>query len=167
MHSYEQSIPAAQGAYATLRAHKKTIAFAESYTGGLLAALFSEIPGSSQVLYGGVCTYATQSKCDVLGIDAQLIADYGVVSEKVALAMAHAVKKLFRADIGIATTGIAGPDGANPHQPVGSVVWAIVHPNSAGTLEETVYSILLAGDRRRIRFDSAQRIFTYLQGLAW
>ncbi len=108
-----------------LQAHKLKLATAESCTGGLLAGLITEIPGSSATLERGLVTYSNAAKTDLLGVDAKLIADEGAVSEAVARAMADGTLANAPADIAVAVTGIAGPDGGTPEKPVGLVYLAV------------------------------------------
>jgi len=99
-----------------------TIAVAESCTGGLLASKITDIPGSSRYFLEGVITYSNESKTSNLGVSADLINEKGAVSREVAEAMAEGVRKNAGADIGLSTTGIAGPSGGSPEKPVG-LVW--------------------------------------------
>ena len=103
----------------------KTVATAESCTGGKIAESFTAIAGASQYFKGSVVSYATQSKIDVLKIDAQLIKEFSVVSSQVAEAMAKSALKLFDTDYAIATTGNAGPTKGDADAEVGTVVIAI------------------------------------------
>lgn len=100
---------------------KLKIATAESCTGGLVAALLTEIPGSSAVMERGFVTYSNEAKSDLIGVPAELIAVHGAVSEPVARAMAEGALKSSRADVAVAITGIAGPGGATATKPVGLV----------------------------------------------
>ena len=100
------------------------IAAAESCTGGLVMARLTEVPGSSDYVDRGVVVYSNQSKIDLLGISADLIATHGAVSEAVAEAMASAVARLAGADVAVGVTGIAGPGGGTPEKPVGTVAIA-------------------------------------------
>ena len=108
----------------------KSLAIAESCTGGKLAQLFTSIAGASQYLKGGVVTYATQSKIDVLGISEVIIKEYSVVSAQVAEAMAQNVLRLYKADFAIATTGNAGPTKGDSNAEVGTVFIAIATKNN-------------------------------------
>lgn len=103
----------------------KSISLAESCTGGQIASLVTSVPGSSQYFKGSIVSYFESVKSEVLGISSQLIAEHGVVSEEVAIAMAEASRKLFKTDYAISTTGISGPDGGSLEIPVGSVWIAI------------------------------------------
>lgn len=104
--------------------HGVTIAAVESCTGGLLSALLTELPGSSAMFTHGFITYANAAKSDMVGVDAALIETHGAVSEPVARAMAEGGLKASGADLAIAITGIAGPDGGSDKKPVGTVHFA-------------------------------------------
>ncbi|WP_242205624.1 competence/damage-inducible protein A [Aestuariivivens insulae] len=107
----------------------KSLAIAESCTGGKLAQLFTSIAGASQYLKGGVVTYSTQSKIDVLGVSESIINEYSVVSAQVAEAMAQKVRQLYKSDYAIATTGNAGPTKGDSNAEVGTVFIAIATKN--------------------------------------
>ena len=96
-----------------------TLGIAESCTGGLISHRITNIPGSSAYFLCGVTTYSNESKRDVLGIDSSLIDRHGAVSAEVAAAMAEGVRSISGADIGISTTGVAGPGGGTETKPVG------------------------------------------------
>ncbi|CUS84398.1 amidohydrolase, PncC family, partial [Candidatus Kryptobacter tengchongensis] len=98
------------------------LAVAESCTGGLIADRITNIPGSSRYFERGIVAYSNEAKIQILGVPEELIKIYGAVSREVAEAMAEGVRKISGADIGISTTGIAGPTGATPTKPVG-LVW--------------------------------------------
>jgi nicotinamide-nucleotide amidase len=97
------------------------IATAESCTGGLVASLLTEIPGSSSVIERGFVTYSNEAKTELLGVPSELIATHGAVSEAVAWAMAAGALTHSKADVAVAVTGIAGPGGATATKPVGLV----------------------------------------------
>lgn len=99
----------------------KKIAFAESCTGGLISAAITSVSGSSAVMDMSICTYAVSAKERFIGVPAAIIDKYGVVSAETAMAMAEGVRKTAGSDIGISVTGIAGPTGAEPGKPVGTV----------------------------------------------
>jgi nicotinamide-nucleotide amidase len=105
----------------TARAKKLRIATAESCTGGLIAGLLSEIPGSSDVLERGFVTYSNKAKEELLGVPEALIRDHGAVSEAVARAMAEGAAANSSAQLTVAVTGIAGPGGGTRLKPVGLV----------------------------------------------
>lgn len=130
-----------------------TLGIAESLTGGLLAAAVVGVPGASAVLRGGVVAYATDVKQTVLGVDATLLAAHGPVHPRVARQMADGVRRVLghageAADVGIATTGVAGPVSPDG-QPVGTVHLAVSTP-----LGSRVESLVLSGNRDEIRAEA-------------
>lgn len=140
----------AQRVIAELTARRMTIAVAESLTGGLLVAELVSVPGASAVLRGGVVAYATDLKSSLLGVDAELLARTGPIDAEVARQMAEGVRwRLGRdgvpADIGLATTGVAGPDPQDGHAP--GEVWIGL---AVGDTVEA-YGLSLGGDRAGIR----------------
>ncbi len=102
----------------------RMVAVAESCTGGLVAAALTEIAGSSAVVDRGFVTYSNEAKTEMLGVSADLIDTFGAVSVAVAWSMAQGTLKHSRADVAVAITGIAGPDGGSEQKPVGTVVFA-------------------------------------------
>jgi len=104
------------------RAAGLKVATAESCTGGLVAALLTEIPGSSAVVERGFVVYSNDAKVDLLGVPPATLAAHGAVSETTARAMAEGAIAASRADVAVSVTGIAGPDGGSPDKPVG-LVW--------------------------------------------
>lgn len=103
------------------RARKLTVATAESCTGGLIAGLLTEVPGSSDVVERGFVTYSNAAKAEAIGVPAGLIKAHGAVSEEVARAMATGALAHSQADIAVAVTGVAGPGGGTASKPVGLV----------------------------------------------
>ena len=124
----------------------RTVAVAESCTGGLVAARLVAIPGASAVLHESHVTYANDAKERYLGVRAQTLRDHGAVSEACAREMAEGLRARSGADVAAATTGIAGPGGGTEEKPVGLVYVAVACPE--GT---TVRRLQLGGDRERIR----------------
>jgi nicotinamide-nucleotide amidase len=106
------------------KAAGRKIAVAESCTGGLVAAAITEIPGSSAVLDRGFVAYSNEAKHDVLGVAEDILDAFGAVSVACVYAMAQGALARSRADIAVAISGIAGPDGGSPGKPVGTVVFA-------------------------------------------
>jgi nicotinamide-nucleotide amidase len=104
----------------------RTIAVAESCTGGLLAARLTERPGSSAYFAGGVTAYSNEAKVSLVGVDASLIERFGAVSSEVAEALALGAIDRFAADLGVGVTGIAGPDGGTEEKPVGTVCFSVI-----------------------------------------
>lgn len=132
-----------------------SIGVAESLTGGLVVASLIDVPGASAIVRGGVVAYATDLKHALLGVDATLLATHGAVHPEVARQMAEGVRRTLGApghdvQVGIATTGIAGPDSPD-HQPVGTVHLAVSTP-----LGTRVESLQLTGTRDRIRTSAAR-----------
>lgn len=109
----------------------KTLAVAESCTGGMIASKFTAMAGASAYFRGGVVAYANEAKRDILGVRMEDIECFGAVSEVVALEMAEGVRRITGADYAIATTGIAGPTGGSKHKPVGTVWMAIATPEGS------------------------------------
>jgi nicotinamide-nucleotide amidase len=128
-----------------LRERGWRLAAAESCTAGLLLGRLTEIPGSSAWIVGGVVAYANDVKTRELGVPDAMLAAHGAVSEPVARAMAEGVRASFGANIGVAITGIAGPDGGSDSKPVGTVVMAVAGPAS------TVKTSIFPGDRQMVR----------------
>ena len=130
------------------------IATAESCTGGLVAALLTEIAGSSKVVERGFVTYSNRSKEEMLGVPGDIIADYGAVSEPVARMMAEGALSNSRANIAVAITGVAGPGGGTPLKPVGTVHIACARENRA-----LLHEMLQLGDigRSAIRAASLEK----------
>lgn len=129
-----------------LLAQKKTIAVAESCTGGMITSKLIEYPGISNVLLEGCVTYSNDAKMRRLGVQAETLEKYTAVSEQTAAEMAEGVAKTSGADIGIATTGIAGPDGGTEEHPVG-LVYIGLYINGKTTVTKYHY----AGKRNKIR----------------
>jgi len=131
--------------HALLQAGGRTVAVAESLTGGLVAAALTDIPGASASFRGGMVTYATELKAALLGVDSRMLAQHGAVYPPVAAAMAEGVRNRLRADFGLATTGVAGPDPQDG-QPVGTV-----HISVSAADDTVVRTIALSGNRGQIR----------------
>ncbi|MEY4502483.1 MAG: hypothetical protein RIS52_2373 [Pseudomonadota bacterium] len=117
-------IAAAQRVYDANRAAGRRIALAESCTGGLVSAALTAIPGSSEVFEVGFITYSNEAKIAALGVASDIIETFGAVSSATAWAMAQGALNRSTADVAVAITGIAGPDGGSPAKPVGTVVFA-------------------------------------------
>ena len=135
----------AAGLIDALRERGWTVATAESLTGGLVASTLVEVPGASRVLRGGVVAYATEVKETLLGVDADLLATRGAVHPEVARQMAERVRVVVGADVGLATTGVAGPDPQDGFSP-GTVHVAVVTPEGG-----SVRTLVLRGNRAAIR----------------
>jgi nicotinamide-nucleotide amidase len=133
------------------RALGLTIAVGESCTGGLLGARLTAIPGSSDVVLGGVIAYANSIKEELLGVDRTALMTYGAVSEQVVRQMAEGARAHSGASVGIAITGIAGPTGGTPEKPVGTVWISAAFPEGTEARE-----LRLIGDREEIRRRATQ-----------
>jgi PncC family amidohydrolase len=123
---------------------RKSLAVAESCTGGLLGAALTDVPGSSAYFLGGVISYADQVKLDQLRVPAATLRRYGAVSEETAAAMASGVRQLLHADIGLSITGVAGPD-AEGSKPVGLTFIGIASGGGKSTV--TTHRFQWTGDR--------------------
>ncbi|ARC56561.1 Putative competence-damage inducible protein [Frondihabitans sp. 762G35] len=147
---------------AVLAARGLTLAVAESLTGGLLVAEFVSVPGASAVVAGGVVAYQTPLKHSVLGVDEGLLAAHGAVHPAVASQMARGVRRHLavdgrEADIGLSTTGVAGPDPQDG-QPVGTVFLGVALGDDVDVVE-----LHLEGDREAIRRASVSESLSALQ----
>lgn len=129
-----------------LTEEKKTLSVAESCTGGLITSALVDIPGSSAFLIEGLVTYANSAKVRCLNVQQQTLDTFGAVSAECAMEMAEGVRKSGGTDIGISSTGIAGPDGGTPEKPVGLVYIGL------STADKTrAFELHLYGDRAKIR----------------
>lgn len=146
----------AEWAHALLRSRGATCATAESLTGGRLAAALTEVPGSSETYLGGVVTYATGLKRELLGVPPVLIERHGVVSAECARAMARGVRRVTGATYGVSTTGVAGPD-RQEGKPVGTVFVGICGPDG-----DTAVAMELGGDRTTVQERTVTEALTAL-----
>ena len=146
-----------------LRARGWKLATAESCTGGLIAAACTAVAGSSDWFERGFVTYSNEAKCDSLGVPAALIDAHGAVSAEVARAMAEGALARSRAQLAVAVTGIAGPGGATPGKPVGTVWLALAQVGAAAEAE----LLVLPGDRAAVREQTVHhalhRLLTHAQ----
>ncbi len=113
----------------------KTVAVAESCTGGLVMHRLTNVPGSSAYFPGGAVTYSYEAKQQILGVQAETLVAYGAVSSQTALEMARGVRLTFGADYGIGVTGIAGPSGGMATKPVGLVYIALSSADAGQVIE--------------------------------
>lgn len=153
----------AETTLAAARARGLKIAVAESCTGGLLAGVFTEIAGSSDVFERGFVTYSNQAKTEMLGVPAALIEQAGAVSEQVALAMAEGALAHSPADLVVSITGIAGPTGGTPEKPVGLVHFAV--GRRGGAIRHAVHMFGELG-RDSIRLAAARQALVLLAAAA-
>ena len=138
------------------------IATAESCTGGLIAGLLTEIPGSSDVLECGFVAYSNQAKTDLLGVPAKLIQAHGAVSPEVAQAMAAGALENSEADAAVAVTGIAGPTGGTAVKPVGLVYFGAARRGAAPQAEKHVFE----GGRTAVRLATVEAALDLLARIA-
>jgi nicotinamide-nucleotide amidase len=146
-------------AIALLIARSDTLAVAESLTGGMLAAALTSVPGASAAFRGGVVSYATDLKTALLGVPADLLARHGAVHPEVAVAMAEGACGRLEASVGVATTGVAGPEPADG-QPVGTVHIAVTADGATATR-----ALALSGDRHQIRVATVEQALGLLVGM--
>ena len=139
-----------------------TIATAESCTGGLIAAALTSVSGASLVLECGFVTYSNESKTEMLGVPADLIAGKGAVSAEVAKAMAEGALERSKADIVVAVTGIAGPDGGSAEKPVGLVHLAAARRGGARLHEEKRFGNI---GRNEVRTEAAAEALDMIKRL--
>ena len=136
-----------------LRERDKTIAVAETFTGGLVTDIITNVPGASRYFLGGIVTYSDRSKVKSLGVKESTLRVNGPVSEQAASEMAVGVRDHFEADYGVAVTGLAGPGGASFGRPVGLVFFAFA--NGRTTL---VNRMEFGGDRLNIKRSAASQV---------
>lgn len=140
-----------------LKERSLTISTAESCTGGLVAKSITDVSGASEVFWGGVVSYDNSVKENVLGVKHETLLSLGAVSHDTACQMALGVKSLLKTDIGISTTGIAGPGGGTPEKPVGTVYVAVAYRD---TVEGFLLSIDPTLSRDEIRNEATRAILT-------
>ena len=140
-----------------LKEQELTLATAESCTGGLIAKLLTDIPGSSAVYMGGVISYVDDVKRRLLGVSAQTLSTYTAVSRQTAVEMAKGAREVVRSDVGVSTTGLAGPDGDGTGRPVGLVYVALDMEGFSYCRE-----LHLAGERAEIRARAAHEALSML-----
>ena len=133
------------------------MATAESCTGGLIASSIVNEPGSSAILKGGIVAYQNEVKHEMLRVSDEILEKYGAVSEQTVKAMAEGARKKFNCEWAVATSGIAGPTGAEPGKPVGTV-WMCV----ANSLQNEAFCEIFAGNRGHIRENSVYMIMSKL-----
>lgn len=139
---------------------KLTIACAESCTGGLLASRLTDVAGSSAYVQGGIVSYSNEIKNSVLKVQAETLKNFGAVSEQTARQMSENVRELFKTDIGVGVTGIAGPGGGTAEKPVGTVYISV--SNSDKTV---VKKFNFNGSRIEIKNQSCDAALTMVKNL--
>ena len=146
----------ARTAIELLTSRRRTVAVAESLTGGLVTGALTGIAGASVVVRGGVVAYATELKADLLGVPAELLDRQGPVDPDVATAMAEGARLLLGATYGLATTGVAGPGPADG-KPQGTVFVAVAGPG-----KNICQRLQLAGDRQMVRDQTVRSVLSLL-----
>ncbi|MFP3871966.1 MAG: nicotinamide-nucleotide adenylyltransferase [Candidatus Natronoplasma sp.] len=134
-----------------------TISTAESCTGGLIGNRLTDVPGSSAYFIAGLITYSNEAKVDLLGVNPGAIEEKGAVSAEVAEQMAEGVRKKLQTDIGLATTGIAGPGGGSKEKPVGTVYMAL---STAEKTENRLFNF--GGDRRDVKKQTSEKALEWI-----
>lgn len=137
-----------------------TITAAESCTGGLISSKLTDIPGASKVFHTGLITYANESKTKWLGVSRDILAKHGAVSRETVTAMVKGAAKATGADVAVAVSGIAGPDGGTPDKPAGTVWTAVLIKT-----ELHVEKFYFTGGRIEVRKQAAGKIFEILNRL--
>jgi len=140
-----------------LKENGLSLAVAESSTGGLLGHLVTSVPGSSTYFRGGVIAYANEVKIGVLGVSLDTIETFGAVSRETVLEMASGVRRVLQTDIGIAISGIAGPDGGTEEKPVGTTWIGLSAPGM-----EAGKTFVFPGDRHAIKRQAAHAALNLL-----
>jgi nicotinamide-nucleotide amidase len=130
-----------------LRELELTVAVAESCTGGLLGAALTAVPGASDYVLGGVIVYANAVKTELLGVSEELLATHGAVSEEVAVVMAEGVRAKLHSDVGLAITGVAGPDNEGSAKQPGLIWVACAGPGQAVSAVRDLEDIGREGNR--------------------
>jgi len=150
--------PLAQRVVETLKEMRRTLATAESCTGGLLASRITDVSGASDVFGFGWVVYANEAKMSQLGVESRLLESYGAVSEQVAQAMAAGARRVAKSDYALALTGVAGPNGGTPAKPVGTVFIALA--TAAGV---QVKKCFFSGDRWEIKRQASDAALEMLE----
>jgi len=135
-----------------LRLNKKTLAVAESCTGGLIGHRLTDVPGSSDYFLQGVVAYSNHAKINALGVSPALIEKHGAVSSQVAEVMSQGIREKAQSSLGIGVTGIAGPSGGTPEKPVGLVYIALAWDKGSESIKN-----LFLGNRDKIKYQSSQK----------
>ena len=134
-----------------LKEHNYTIACAESCTGGLLTSRLTDVPGSSAYIKSSIVAYANEIKINLLKVKPETIEEFEVTSKEVALEMAGGVRKLMGSDLGVGTTGIAGPTGSTEKSPIGFVYIAV-----SGIHGDLVEEHHLIGNRTEVKWQATE-----------
>lgn len=159
---FEQAELAADLLGAAAHENGRIVCTAESLTGGMVSELITSVAGSSAWFDRGYVTYQISGKEEMIDVPAEVIAEFGVVSEPVAEAMARGALACSHADLSVALTGVAGPSGGTAQTPVGTVCIGWAERDPSGAIATSVRTIHVTGDRRTVRLAAS---LTALQGL--
>ncbi len=140
-----------------LKNRKWTLAVAESCTGGLIAHRTTAIPGASAYFERGIVSYSNRAKVELLGVPQEVLDEHGAVSRQTAKAMCEGVSRNSGTEVGLSTTGIAGPGGGSPGKPVGTVYIGLHAPEKT-----LVQHFTFSGDRRTVKNKTADEAFDML-----
>ena len=135
-----------------------TIGTVESATGGEISDRITNVPGSSAYFKGGVVVYSNQSKTDILHVSTDTLEAYGAVSDKTVREMAQGVKARFQTDLGVAVTGIAGPDGGSKEKPVGTVYVGLAAGNEVFSVHYRFW-----GDRDQVKLNTSMMALDWVR----
>lgn len=148
----------AEGIFKQLRAMEKTLAIAESCTGGKLADAFTNIPNASKVFVGGIIAYSDAAKINMLDVPSHLIEKQGAVSSEVAIAMATRVAEKFSTSYGLSVTGFAGPGGGTPENPIGTVYIGYYSPSGSWA-----HKVMFPGQREAVKVRAVNAAFDLMR----
>jgi len=162
----EKDVPLEQVLADRLVQAGKTIAVAESCTGGLIAHKFTNIPGSSRFFERGVVSYSNAAKTEILGVSQELITTHGAVSGEVARAMAEGIRRISGTDFGLSTTGIAGPDGGSAEKPVGLIYIGLADANNSAVHERHTFANDRLVNKERFAYAALNLLRKKIQGIA-
>ncbi len=139
------------------RAERLSLAFAESCTGGMIAAAITDVPGASDIFYGSAVTYVNSAKKDILGVSRGTLELHGAVSAECAAEMARGARRVYGADVAVSVTGIAGPGGGSDAKPVGTVWFGVAAADGTET-----FCRLFSGDRASVRRQTVEEVLRRL-----
>lgn len=136
-----------------LRKSKMKISTAESCTGGLIAKLITDVPGSSRIFWGGIVSYSNEMKKKWLGVKSETLEKFGAVSEQTVEEMLTGIQTETGSDIAVAVSGIAGPGGGTPEKPLGTVFIGVLFQSNI-----VVNRFIFPGTRKKVRKQTAEKI---------
>lgn len=152
-----ESVALAEKLIAAAKARGVKLALAESCTGGMIAAAITSVSGSSEIFQGSAVTYSNEAKEDLLCVEKRIIIENGAVSGECAAAMARGARGIYRADMALSVTGVAGPGGGTEEKPVGTVWFGYSAPD-----REETFMRRLPGGRDEIRLAAVKTALRYL-----